>query len=91
LRATEWRTTGLDEAWRGALHAVAMRSGARRAATRKRVNRMKDPCADMGDSYAATQLVGFAREFWFVWLAGGFRRSKWHFGGALRVMPGNGE
>jgi hypothetical protein len=44
-----WRTTGLDEAWRVALHAVAMRSGARREAARKRVNRMKDSCADIGE------------------------------------------
>jgi hypothetical protein len=68
LRAMEWRTAGLDEAWRGALHAVAMRSGARRAAARKWVNRMEDPWADMADSYAATRIVGFAREFWmFGW------------------------
>jgi hypothetical protein len=87
LRATEWRTTGLDEAWRGALHAVAMRSGVRRAAARKRVNRMEDPWADMGDSYAATRIVGFAREFWSVWLVGGAGGQNGTSVGALRVMP----
>lgn len=63
LRAAEWRTTGLDEAWRGAVEAERIRAEvmsnmARSGAADACANRMKDPGRELGDSYAATRIAG---------------------------------